>query len=54
MEAIARRGFDVLYIESEYTDAVFCIVTRDGWYNRRITAGTRAEAVEIFMKGVSA
>lgn len=52
MEAIARKNFDLMYIEAEYNNICFCLVTRDGWYYTRITAENRAEAVEKFLKGV--
>lgn len=51
MEAIARKGFGLLYIEAEYEDCVFCLVTVDGWFNRRFTAASRDEAIEKYMKG---
>ena len=52
MEPIARKNFDLLMIEYEERGGwCCCIVTRDGWFNRRITGNTRAECIEKFLAG---
>ena len=47
---LARKGFALLHLESQYPDSVFCIVTVDGWFNRYLNAPTIEAAFNELLK----
>lgn len=48
MTAIYSKGFNILYVEAEYSDIGFYLVTCDGYYSGRFTAPDRETAIKLF------